>query len=278
MPRQTSLRSQVLRNENSFSLGFWPDLIIILALIITGFQINSWLLPAIAFFVFSSKNWTFNKPRVVYGLFLVINIIFGTSIVYLNLFPLQIPFEQIEKIGLLVSLALIIIFKLVILLKFENQKFGIDLIKQNIIWVISFLVSIIIFFTTLDYLDFTLAFSIACFLVYTTFLNISKNFGQQENSIENQETPQDLVKIKELEEKIIQDILRVDKLEKIYDIKIVQDSVETLVIGNLIVSNTCSQEEIFEIKSKVKKILSEENFEDSILEVKYLVEFEKNIN
>jgi Co/Zn/Cd efflux system component len=131
------------------------------------------------------------------------------------------------------------------------------------------IVGITILFTKFVILDLAGAVG---FLIYLLVQNLT-NLDQTLPTKGSQITFENKHESEELDQQIIDEILEIPKIEKIYDLKIISTDGQKTIIGNLVVNNHSSQEDIYNIKQKAKKILKNNGLDESILETEYLAEF-----
>ena len=172
--------------------------------------------------------------------------------------------------GILISISMIALAaKLILVLGIRKTALKMEFFKSEAPWIIVLIVGITILFTKFVILDLAGA---AGFLIYLLVQNLT-NLDQTLPTKGSQITFENKHESEELDQQIIDEILEIPKIEKIYDLKIISPDGQKTIIGNLVVNNHSSQEDIYNIKQKAKKILKNNGLDESILETEYLAEF-----
>lgn len=172
--------------------------------------------------------------------------------------------------GILISISMIALAaKLILVLGIRKTALKMEFFKSEAPWIIVLIVGITILFTKFVILDLAGAVG---FLIYLLVQNLT-NLDQTLPTKGSQITFENKHESEELDQQIIDEILEIPKIEKIYDLKIISTDGQKTIIGNLVVNNHSSQEDIYNIKQKAKKILKNNGLDESILETEYLAEF-----
>jgi len=166
-------------------------------------------------------------------------------------------------VNLLVSLAL------------EKKPITKKLFQDNLIWVLLFIIGLVLpFFKDTKIFNLDLVIGLLT-IFYLSFLEIKKIYStfnlrtKEKNQPEIEET-----ETAEIDELILREIFKIDKILKLIGFEICVIKSEIVVIGNIVVDNKTSQEEIFELKQKAKAILKRNKYTKAILDVQYEVEYE----
>lgn len=210
--------------------------------------------------VFNTKFWKF------FWLILasVLVAIFGT----LNVVKLQnnLP-NPVAGATILIAISSLIA-QIILITGIEKRPLKMEFFKHNISWLFVLITSLTIQFSQLYILDSIVAIGI---LMYLLIINLRSLYKHNSENVS-----QEVEDKYELEAEVVDNLLEIAKVEKLVDLQVIKIDGEFLITGFLVVSNNCSQENIFEIKTKAKKILVESGFENSVLEIVYLAEFKGN--
>lgn len=227
----------------------------------------------------------FNKKKHWNLIWLLSSVVLGTILVCNVVFNFRDLIFFTMALRLILIGALGLIFELVLKVWIENKTLKMEFFRNQAGWILILFTGISMYFSEIVVLDIVIGLG---FLIYF----ISKKYFQQEifNSIKDDqkndipktvETEQTSNKKKinsyrQLDSKILTEIVSLEKIEKLYDFKSIETEQEGLVVyGNLVVSNQAKAEEIYEVKQKTKKILKNNNYPLSVIEVKYEYEFEQ---
>jgi hypothetical protein len=96
--------------------------------------------------------------------------------------------------------------------------------------------------------------------------------GEDSDNVESQDPPQ--VEYLPLPASIEQEIKDLGSVEEIQTLVSIPDG-DMTVIAMVVVSNTISQERMFDIKQKTRKILKDNGYPESVIELMYKIEYEK---
>lgn len=254
-------------------------IILILLILVTfwlGFTSNSFLLVTQAVLstsIYFSLNLTDNIKnnkffnQTFFNFFwLILATFLITVTVFLNLIKLASPISSPTAGAIILVSFVALATKIILIVGLNKQQLKMEFFRENSSWILVLLAGIFIQFSRIEALDSFAAIIIAGYLLFVSINKISSKIITPPNSTEEYQ----------LDISVIDKLLDVPKLEKLHDINVVNIDNNPTVVGNLVVNNKVNQEEIFKIKSSVKKILNNAGFENSILEVVYLAELNNN--
>lgn len=185
----------------------------------------------------------------------------------INLEP-QIKYTASPEILITIS-AIAILAKLVIVLGVKKTGLKMEFFRAEASWILLLIFGITILISKFWILDLAIALGILFYVLVQNLISLDQNTPAK-NHHQDSESNQPST---ELDQKVIDELLDIEKIEKIYDLKIISPDGQKTVIGSLIVNNHSTQEDIYRIKQKAKKILHSNDFPESILETEYLAEF-----
>lgn len=269
--RQTGLSPKQIQN-----LYLGVEIILIIASFCLALvnQVNLLLAQAIFiligfldnYFLINKTNKTIRRWNLSWLIICSFLITFLLSKFYLS--PDRNDYKTFPAI--LISISIIaLVAKLILVLGIQKTALRMEFFKSEASWIIVLIAGITILFTNFAVLDLATAVGFLIYVLVQTLATLDQNLPTKNNQIvtENRYQSQDL------DQKIIDQILEIPKIEKIYDLKIISPDNQKTVIGNLIVNNHSTQEDIYRIKQKAKKILENSGLYESILETEYLAEF-----
>lgn len=196
---------------------------------------------------------------------------------------------EINAVGLISVAIIAISANLFINIRLKKLPFSMHLVWAQLSWTLSILVGVLIWrVDTLWWIDSLLASGI---LVWAFAQNqqslelwLKKLF---ENNPQNEEDREEIREQIEIQEEVMQPQIRAEvfgiadevsekifKVEKVEDIltsKVWQIEEQEITTMQIIVANTTTQEELYNIKAEVRKILNEYNL-DSVIELLYTIE------
>ena len=171
---------------------------------------------------------------------------------------------------ILITISVIaIVAKLILILGVKKTSLKMEFFKTESVWIIILVSGITILISEFYLLDLALAVGILIHVLVQNLIVLEETSIFEKSTI----APKKELPTQELDQEIIDQLLEIPRVEKIYDLKIISPDDKQTVIGSLVVDNHSTQEDIYKIKQKAKKILKENKLTDSVLETEYLAEF-----
>lgn len=263
---------------NFSALIFWLKIIVFLITLWLGLTSSSFLLLAlviisidsISLIIFKQKN-TLHTFRAYVG---VIQACLATFISAIFLFG----FLKISNVnGVLIASVIALAINFIIYSRLEHKKFSLKLVRDNSLWLITLLTSLIILILGNSYqvLDLAIGFGFVAYLLTQTVFRIRELFSGQK-MVENKIAPTtSLTTISELSENIETKILSLENVCNLHDFEVIDTDNVLNVVGHVVVKNTTTQEQIFETKDRIKTVLKKEGYDNSTIEFEYKLEFEQ---
>lgn len=172
---------------------------------------------------------------------------------------------------LLATSLLVIGVKIFIQIKEENS-FSWTIISDNFVWIGLLITSILARF--LPSLDLLVGILLAVFILFENLQTLFKDLNQKVIEIEKSEPKvEEELQILDLNDEIVARLQSIPKMKHIYKTMVTKIKDKDLVTVVAVVNNNCNQEELFEIKTRVKKILKRLGFAGSTVEIEYEAEF-----
>jgi|694.fasta_scaffold09067_10 hypothetical protein len=183
---------------------------------------------------------------------------------------LEAEVEYTASPQILITISVIaILAKLILVFGVKKTSLKMDFFRAEASWILLLIFGITTLISKFWILDLAIALGILIYVLVQNLISLDQNAPAKNHHIE----PENTQLSTELDQKVIDELLDIEKIEKIYDLKIISPDGQKTVIGSLIVNNHSTQEDIYKIKQKAKKILHSNNFPESILETEYLAEF-----
>lgn len=256
------------------------NVVLVLIIAITfwlGFTSSSFLLVAQAilstsFFVQKSLDTRIKKSSTLNQNFWDFFWLIGSSVLItifatLNLVELQNPLAKSVPGAIILIAFSSLVAQIILIIGVEKSPLKMEFFRDNSSWIFVLIAGLIMQFAGFNLIDPIFAIATLMYLAITT---LQKLYKQDTHEPINQLSED--VKY-QLDQEVIDDLLLITKLEKLDNFNVIKVEDDYLVSGNLVVSNSCNQEDIFEIKTKAKKVLQKSGFENSVLEIVYLAEF-----
>ncbi|MEI6728920.1 MAG: hypothetical protein WCK98_04720 [bacterium] len=267
-----------LEIQPNFSvLIYWLKILVFLMALWLGLSSSSFLLLALVIISIDPISQQIFKQRNTLHTFRayvsVIQACLSTFVSAIFLFGI-LKISNVNGVLIASSIALIVNF--IIYSRLEHKKFSLKLIRDNSLWLITLVASLLIIILGSSYqvLDLAVGFGFIAYLLTQTVFRIRELFSGQKPTTVNLPAAS-LTTVSELSEIIETKILALDNVCNLHDFEIIDTDNVQNVTGHVVVKNTTTQEQIFETKDRVKTILKKEGFDNSTIEFEYKLEFEQ---
>jgi|GEM_PF-5949329 len=260
------------------------NFVLVLIIVITfwlGFSSSSFLLVSqgilfSSFFVKKILNSRLKKSRFDSHFWDFFWFITSTVLISIfatiNLVTLQTPLQKSVP-GAIITIALSsLVVQIILIIGVEKVPLKMMFFRDNISWILVLVAGLIMQFSGWTNLDAFLGITL---LMYLAINILKKLYAQKSESNDKTEDSQELVY--HLDQEVVEELKDISKVDTLDNFNVIKIEDDYLVSGNLVVANNCSQEDIFEIKNKAKKVLQKAGFEDSTIEICYAAEL-KNKN
>jgi hypothetical protein len=188
----------------------------------------------------------------------------------LNFVKLATPFTN-PVAGAITLIAISsLVAQIILIVGIEKKPLKMEFFRENSSWILTLITGLTIQFSSWYILDAAVALFL---LVYLLVTNLQVLYKEDEPSLQQADTSPEKY---QLDDEVVAELTTITKLEKLGDFEVIKMNQDFFVAGKLVVANNSSQEDIFEIKTKAKKVLAESGFENSVLETVYLAEVQNH--
>lgn len=234
--------------------------------------------------IISSQSFNL-KVKSFIEVFLIFALGFYTWGLYTSFINIPADFKFQWQIFLAIGL-LNFGIKIFVGINMNKEVFNTVLVRQNLLWM---LISVVALGGLLvPNLDYYISFLVAMILLIQSIQRFNYNINNFQPPVKTIEVPVNVEVQKEQVQNLDKPLIElfdisdevIDRLKKIEKVKYVHNTLvckikknQEIVNVTLVVDNQCTQEELFDIKKKAKKLFKKLEFMRSVVEIEYEAEY-----
>lgn len=168
----------------------------------------------------------------------------------------------------------------------SKEGFHSDLVRQNLIWILTAVVALGLFL--IPNLDYYFAFLLVILFLFQAVQRFNYNINSFQPPVKTIEVPvqvevekpvkeepkQPSIEIFDISDEVLMRLKKIQKVKYIHNTLVCKiKEGQEIVTATLVVDNTSTQEEIFDIKKKAKKLFKKLDFMRSVVEIEYEAEY-----